>query len=188
MFVVTVPKAFTRTQSLTWTITANGQTTSIPLRLHLDYNISPLKETSRGDTPPVLRFAESGPSFQGPLAKPATAVARTASVSSPLPITIWAEDDGKYSTGSGAPLRNETPPVRYSWSKYRGSGSVTFTEVQLETQVGGKVNEPFKGKAATTAKFGEPGEYILHVLANDFSGGGELCCWTTALVKVSVSP
>ena len=53
------------------------------------------------------------------------------------------------------------------------------------------MNEPFSGKATTTARFSEPGEYVLHVIANDYSGdggGGEVCCWTTALVKVSVTP
>jgi hypothetical protein len=37
--------------------------------------------------------------------------------------------------------------------------------------------------------FSEPGDYMLHLTANDFSGeggGGFQCCWTTALVKVSV--
>ena len=35
----------------------------------------------------------------------------------------------------------------------------------------------------------EPGEYVLHLTTNDYSGdggGGFGCCWTTALVKVSV--
>ena len=45
--------------------------------------------------------------------------------------------------------------------------------------------------ATTTAKFSESGDYILHVIANDYSGdggGGFGCCWTTALMKVSVQP
>ena len=53
------------------------------------------------------------------------------------------------------------------------------------------MNEPFRGKAETSARFSEAGEYILHVTANDYSGdggGGEVCCWTTALVKVLVTP
>ena len=48
---------------------------------------------------------------------------------------------------------------------------------------------PFSGKATTTVKFGEPGDYVLHVTANDYSGdggGGFGCCWTTALLKVAV--
>jgi hypothetical protein len=47
------------------------------------------------------------------------------------------------------------------------------------------------GKATTTATFSEPGEYVLHVVANDWSGdggGGFQCCWTNAQVKVSVKP
>jgi hypothetical protein len=48
---------------------------------------------------------------------------------------------------------------------------------------------PFSGKATTTATFSEPGDYVLHLIANDYSGdggGGFVCCWTTAMVKVSV--
>jgi hypothetical protein len=47
----------------------------------------------------------------------------------------------------------------------------------------------FCGSATTTASFGEPGDYVLHVLATDYSGeggGGFQCCWTTCLVKVAV--
>jgi hypothetical protein len=43
----------------------------------------------------------------------------------------------------------------------------------------------------TTVTFREPGDYLLHVTANDYSGdggGGFGCCWTTGLVKVSVKP
>jgi hypothetical protein len=45
------------------------------------------------------------------------------------------------------------------------------------------------GKATTTATFSEPGDYIIEVAANDWSGEGGRgfqCCWTTAQVKVSV--
>ena len=41
------------------------------------------------------------------------------------------------------------------------------------------------------AKFSEPGEYVLHVTANDYSGnggGGFLCCWSNAVIKVTVTP
>jgi len=41
-----------------------------------------------------------------------------------------------------------------------------------------------------TATFNEPGDYFLQVTANDYSGeggSGEVCCWTTALVKVTVT-
>jgi hypothetical protein len=47
----------------------------------------------------------------------------------------------------------------------------------------------FQGKAVTTATFSEAGEYVLHVVANDWSGEGGRgfqCCWSNAEVKVSV--
>ena len=50
-------------------------------------------------------------------------------------------------------------------------------------------NAAFSGKATTNIRFSEPGDYVLHVTANDYSGeggGGFQCCWTTGLVKVSV--
>ena len=49
----------------------------------------------------------------------------------------------------------------------------------------------FNGKATVNAKFSAPGEYILHVNAEDYSGiggGGEVCCYTTGMVKVVVTP
>jgi hypothetical protein len=41
------------------------------------------------------------------------------------------------------------------------------------------------------AKFAEPGDYVLQLVVNDYTGaggGGEVCCWTNALVKVAVTP
>ena len=49
----------------------------------------------------------------------------------------------------------------------------------------------FSGRATTNVTFAEPGDYILHLIANDYSGdggGGFGCCWSTALLKVSVKP
>lgn len=195
MFVVPVPEGFTPQQRLTWTLTVNGQTTSIPLRLHPDYNISPLKidhDRAFRNTPPAIRFSETGAVIQGPVATPMRpALILSASLSVPLPLTVWAEDDAKYSSGTNAPLRKPPPPVRLRWSLYRGPGAVMFdTDVPaLETLAGGGMNETFRGKAQSTATFTAPGEYWLHATANDYSGeggGGEMCCWTTAIIKVSV--
>jgi hypothetical protein len=199
VFIVNAPKGFTAQDRLTWTIVLNGVSNTIPLRMHIDYNVSPFKIEhdvgSQGNTPPAVRFEEKGPVIQGPMAvmsRPALTL--TASVSKPLTLSFWADDDASYSSGNNAPLRDPPPPpVEMTWSKYRGPGMVTFNKAspELEKLAGGKVNEPFRGRGTTTATFGEPGEYVLHVLANDYSGdggGGEVCCWTTALVKVTVTP
>ena len=55
MFAVPVPKDFTPQDKFTWTIFANGQYNSIPLRLNRDYVISPFSEISVNNTPPVIR-------------------------------------------------------------------------------------------------------------------------------------
>ena len=34
------------------------------------------------------------------------------------------------------------------------------------------MNEPYSGKGTATAKFSAPGDYMLHVTANDYSGNG----------------
>ena len=194
MFTVTVPNDFTTPdQRLTWTIVANGQSTTIPLRLHPDYNVSPFSDVAVKNTPPVVQFEEQGPGIQGPVGLLSTAVTRTASMSSPLALSLWSSDDARFASGTMALPRTPPPPVELFWSKYRGPGAVTFDKAHptMEILAGGAVNLPFRGKATTSVKFSEPGEYVLHATANDYSGqggSGELCCWTTTLVKVSVMP
>jgi hypothetical protein len=191
MFTVPVPKDFKDQDTITWTITANGQTTSIPLRVHSDYVMSPFKEIAVGNTPPIIRFDAAGTPTQGPRSTLETAPTRTASVSSPLALTVWAADDMKYTSGTSAPLSGNRPAVVIRWSKYRGPGSVTFDKPRPEVEKLEGGSTPFNGKATTTVKFAEPGDYVLHVIANDYSGdggGGFGCCWTTAVVKVAVTP
>ena len=192
MFTIAVPKDFTPDQRLTWTLVANGQTTVIPLRLHPDYEVSPFADVAVKNTPPIVRFEENGDPIQGPIARLSTSIARRASVSSPLALTVFASDDAKYASGTMALPRNPPPPVRLVWSKYRGPGTVTFEPAAgMETIAGGSINVPFRGRETTRVKFSEPGEYALHVVAIDYSGeggGGEVCCWTAAIVRVSVAP
>jgi len=77
-------------------------------------------------------------------------------------------------------------------TKFRGPGDVTFASDRpmIEAaQVQGAANPVFSGKASTTATFSEPGEYVLSVLANDWSGDGGRgfqCCWSNAQVRVSI--
>lgn len=193
MFTVTVPKEFTAQQRLTWTITVNGRTNSIPLKLVPDYILQPFKDIAVGNTPPLIKFAENGPTIQGPIASIARAVAMSAKVGQPLSLPMWATDDGKYTSGSNAQPRNLPPPIELDWSKYRGPGSVTFEKARPTVKIlaGGPVGVEFRGEASTTATFSAPGDYVLHLNVDDFSGRGSGetgCCWTTALVKVTVSP
>ena len=197
MFTVTVPKEWGKTQKLTWTLTVNGGTASVPFSMQPDYNVSPFRASEEAvnggyNLPPVIRFdAQTKTIFAGPAASLATALSRTASVGSPMPLDIYADDDALYASATAAPMSESRAPVTLLLSKYRGPGEVIFGDARPKLQVlkGGKPSEPYSGKASTTVKFSEPGDYMLHVTANDYSGnggGGSVCCWTTAIVKVAV--
>ncbi|HMJ87555.1 MAG TPA: hypothetical protein VK504_30465 [Vicinamibacterales bacterium] len=193
MFTIPAPKEFKPTDSYVWTIVANGQTTTIPLRLNPDYVMSPFTEIAVGNTPPVIRFEQGGSArVQGPQANLATAPARTAALATPFPLTVWVTDDLKYTSGSSTPPSASRNPVSLSFSKYRGPGAVAFDKAKPAVEklpAGEGATVPFGAKATTTVKFSEAGDYVLHVIANDYSGdggGGFGCCWSTALLKVAV--
>lgn len=190
VFTVVMPKEFPATQRFNWAITVNNQTTNIPFWMNPLYEVSPFTDVAVGNKPPVIKFDVTGATIQGPIALTARAIARTATMAAGLALPVWASDDAKYSSGSNAPQRNPPPAVILHWTKYRGPGEVTFDQA---SPVFEKMDGPavFNGKATTTAKFSAPGDYILHVDAEDYSGkggGGEVCCFTTGMVRVTVTP
>ncbi len=177
VFTVTVPKDFGQ-KRLTWTITANGQTTTVPLHLDPLWIVEPFEDAGIGNTPPVVRFQPGGMAYTGPPRDVAASL--NAKSGDPLPLTVWVTDDAKQAPESRP---RQGPPASIFWSKFRGPGSVTFENPRPPVDVS-------DGKAATTAKFSMPGEYILRAQANDASGdggGGFQCCWTNVHVKVTVS-
>lgn len=101
VFVLTLPKEVAMAQKrASWTLTANGLTTTIPMNTDPVYNINPLSEIGIGNTPPTISLDEKGPSVQGPKA---IIVSRNATVGAPLPITVWAADDDKSLRPQGPP-------------------------------------------------------------------------------------
>jgi hypothetical protein len=189
MFSLPVPRDFKSTDSYVWTLVSNGQTTMIPLRTLADYVMSPFTEIAVGNTPPAIRFEPHGKTLQGPVASFATAPARAATIGAPLELPLWVTDDMKYTSGTNAPMTRPRPAVTLRWSKYRGPGNVTFDKPRPDVEKLDGGEGAFSGRATANAKFSDPGEYVLHVTANDYSGdggGGFGCCWTTALVKITV--
>lgn len=89
VFAIPVPKDF-GTKKLTWTLIANGQTTQVQLSLNPPYWVDFYKNAAKGNTPPVIKFAENGPELSGPPV--GTALTLTATVNQPLPLTLWAKD------------------------------------------------------------------------------------------------
>ena len=187
VFSIKVPKDF-GTAKLTWSIVANGKTTTIPISLNSLWEVSPFIDAI-DNTPPFLSFEpfdKGGPTVQGPLE---LAASLGTTLPNPVTLTAWVADDVVLSPGRQLP---KTAPVSVTWSKYRGPGDVKFANnkpavEKIEGMMPPKTK--FAGKATTTATFSEPGEYILYLSVNDVSGDGGAgfqCCWTTGHVKVSV--
>jgi hypothetical protein len=200
VFTINVPKDF-GVKSFTWTLTANGMTTSIPLNIAPLWRIAPLIDAT-GDTPAYIAFDENGPFVNGPVGQ-SESIAATAGT--PLPLTVWVADDAQ------SPLLPATPPaggvsgseqrkrqpVTVHWTLFRGpsAAAVQFAEEAPQVEKLGELKSPppgtvFYGKAATTATFSEAGQYVLGIQAFDSTGpggGGFQCCWSNAKVNVSVS-
>jgi len=227
VFAIKVPKDF-GTQKLTWTLTANGQTSSISFWLNPPYWVNFYKHPANGNEPPVIKFSRDGPTMTGPPA----GIARMLSgvVGKPVPLTLWASDvptqitegeealaarnrassaargsqdavaiiNGQVIGGArgaspppGALPRDaepaNPPDITVNWRKHRGPGEVTFAQPRIPLVT--KKNATLFLEATTTATFAAPGEYVIRAQVNDTSGdggGGEQCCWTTALVRVDI--
>jgi hypothetical protein len=186
VFAIRVPKDFGE-KKLTWTLTVNGKTTVIPMSLNALWEVEPFREAS-GNAPPFIGFSEIGPWMQGPAGQSKSV---TTTLPEPADLTVWVADDA---TAPLAGARPRTPAVAVSWNKLRGPGTVTFTNSRPAVEKAEFEAPPstkFTGKAHTSATFSEPGEYVLRVVANDWSGDGGRgfqCCWSNAQIKVSVKP
>jgi hypothetical protein len=70
-----------------------------------------------------------------------------------------------------------------SWAMYRGPVDAKFANARPS------IDAAADGKAETTVTFAQAGEYWLRAQFNDSSGeggGGDQCCWSSALVRVNV--
>jgi hypothetical protein len=220
VFAIKVPKDFGN-KKLTWTITANGQTSTISFWMNPPYWVNFYKHPANGNEPPVIKFLPDGPTMTGPPVGFAQTLSGT--VGKPVPLTLWASDVPTQVTeaeeelaarnrsvnagrapdsiaiigaqviagaarGGGAGAAREAPPdIVVNWRKHRGAGEVTFEKNRIPLIT--KRDPTLTLEAATSATFAAPGEYVIRAQVNDTSGdggGGEQCCWTTALVRVTV--
>src|SRR5262245_62008073 len=99
VFAIQVPKDF-GTKKLTWTITANGQTSTVSFWLNPPYWVDFFKNTANENEPPVMKFAENGPTMTGP--PRGIAANLTGSPWKPVELKFWAADKPAKSSGSEA--------------------------------------------------------------------------------------
>lgn len=187
VFAVPLPEG--STEELNWTLRIRGATLTIPSNLGRLYEIEGLVDPAGaypGNTPPVVRLAPDGPSGQGPGGLTGSVVATAGEATA---LRVWATDDGlpplpdpdKVLRSLQARYREADPDtggMTVAWSKYRGSGTVSFADAALPV---------VEGVAETTATFDRPGDYMLRALVRD---GSRLtgCCWTNGYLRVTVHP
>ena len=180
VFGIRLPATTNRDAEVTWTIVFRGATYAIPGNLRANWKIDALEgEAGSGNTPPVVKFAQTGPEARGPMGVTSGPLAAQAGQS--IAINAWVSDDGKGATSVAG--RGAAPQVTIAWFKHQGPGAVSF--------------QPATGRAAskgadvtTQATFSAPGDYIIRLRANDSSvagAGHAQCCWTNGFLKVTVT-
>lgn len=164
---------------LSWTITANDQPATIPVHLQPPYFVEPLRDAADGNEPPTIRFVEGGKGFTGPTIGIAHELSATVGTS--LELAAWTSDVKPEGEDHS---RFPRPALMLRWHLHRGPARVDIAEPTHRFMDSADQNP------RTTVTFSEAGEYLLRAEVLDetgVGGGGFQCCWTTALVKVTVS-
>jgi hypothetical protein len=200
VFAIRVPKDFGN-KKLTWTITVNGQTSTVSFWTNPPYWIDFFKNAATENQPPVIRFSQEGPTMTGPPLGFAQTLSAT--VGQPLTLRLWASDAPTLRKGAEDQLaairssgnRADAPPpaivggqVIGGTGRGGGRGSAEPPDITVnwrKHRAPGAVTFspdriPLHTKkdpkafleATTTATFAAPGEYILRAQVNDDSGDG----------------
>ena len=135
VFVIKVPKDF-GTKTLTWYITANGETQSIPLAVKTGYTIEPFEEKGMGNRPPEFTF--DGKKFAGPPTDVAATLNGT--VGQPVTISFTLTEPKEQKQGSArAQGRGAGGGIgTVSFHKFRGPGTVKFEPARTVVKTQGE--------------------------------------------------
>ena len=164
VFNVTVPEDFGESE-VVWTLRTRGETLSTPGKLLQPYFLDEPDAGGRGVVAPVLRFEADTPEFKGRTGF--TASARTVAVGDTLTLTVWVDHPAARSW--------------VGWSEHRGPGDVEFRESEI-------LVDRDDGVATTTARFSEPGDYLVRVQSIYSTTSFEYhCCWTNGYIPVTVT-
>ncbi len=164
VFTVTVPEDFAQGR-VVWTLRTRGEPLSTPGKLLPPYYLDEPETGGRGVVAPVLKLDADGPEFQGRTGF--TVSPRTVAVGDPLTLTVWVD--------------HPAPRSWVGWTVHQGPGHVEFGEAEMQV-------EQADGTATTTARFSEPGEYLVRVQSIFSTTSFEYhCCWTNGYIPVAVT-
>ena len=89
VFAIKVPRD-SGDRRLTWTLVANGQTTTTTFYVNPNYNTLLYREDATGNEPPRMRFTLNGAWMAGPTV--GFAQSKTGTVGQPVELRLWASD------------------------------------------------------------------------------------------------
>ena len=90
VFAITIPKDF-GTRKLTWTLRANGHTSTVSFWANPQYWIDFYKNLANGNEPPRIKFSPTGAAAFGPPVQ-RTVHTLTGAVGQPVTLTAWVAD------------------------------------------------------------------------------------------------
>lgn len=162
-FTVVVPESFSVNDRVTWHLTSNGQSLSVPGKVIPSYVLDEPNSLGRGDIAPTVTVG-SQPSARG---RSGLLVAERyqARVNEPFQLSATVEHpDGVVWVG---------------WSHHSGPGTVLFEQQEFSVASG----TPSQARI----KIGEPGEYIIRMQTIDDTAAFEFyCCHSNVWFPVSV--
>ena len=165
-FTVTVPEDFGQDERITWTLTSNGQTLSVPGKLLAPYVLDEPASDGRGNLAPLVKLSPNGQNIRGRTGIH-TPQPIAATVGETLALTAWIEHPNE--------------EVWVGWSHHSGPGKVQFD--QKEHQV-----KTLIGSTQVQATFNDPGEYVVRMQTIDNIAAFEFyCCHTNAYFHINVS-
>ena len=157
-------------KELVWTVTAHGRTDRavgwlVPEQI-IDEQVVAMNRSGGG----AQEIANEAPSIEL-----LEGQHRTVAIDEPLTLTAVIGDDGvpavRAARNSRPPGRRNALGLRLAWVQYRGPGSVIFdpfTAPMADHTPGWTPPAlPEDGKVVATARFSEPGTYVLRGMADD---------------------
>jgi hypothetical protein len=153
----------------TWTLTTNGRTTQVQFSKVGPYWVDFFKNAAKGNTPPVIKFAQDGPELVGP----PTGVALTlnATVNQPLKLTLWAKDHGNTYDPEEA-LPPEQRSARGRGARGRGNADPNAAAPDADANARGAAGRGAAPNAAAAARGGRGADQNFDLSAAQQRGTG----------------
>jgi|TARA_B100001093_G_scaffold514833_1_gene589792 hypothetical protein len=209
VFAVTVPQAEVDEDVWWYVTTGDSETLKVPGRAGASaYELDFILPRPQGSMQPLLGFDEGGPLKAG-LSANISDHQSTVQVGSRVELVVNVDDPSNRDTAD--PRFAEALSVGVVFNKYQGPGNVVFSRHEtIPAPVNPYEPDDFRfrfyrepgantvevkggsGSAPVYATFSEPGDYILHIKANNFqapdSSDGDQCCWTNVYRNITVAP